>query len=223
MEDYNIVAFYKERKTEVSRHAEAISQMYHLRLKYEKVPSVPDTITALVGVDTVFCIFGRTVFAFRRLMKYVYALKQPVVIVHPDDPVAVYDRLKVPVGYAQENKEKVVWVNFLHHHHPESKIDLIIPREKDENIAFMVRNNVAFIEQVLRKSKASYTKSSVEGSFEQNLKSLFRENKDSLLFIMRPFRIFSFYLPAHIRLYRKYAHAPVLFIPRNDALYIPCH
>ncbi|MDE6451542.1 MAG: hypothetical protein K2L23_04500 [Odoribacter sp.] len=197
--------------------------MYFLQLRYEKVPSVPETITALVGADTVFCIFGRTVFAFRRLMKYVYALKQPVVIVHPDDSTAVYNRLKVPVGYAQENKEKVVWVNFFQRHHPESKIELIIPQEKDENIASMVRNNTAFIEQVLQKSKAFYTKSSVEESFEKNLRSLFRENRDSLLFIMRPFRIFSFYLPFHIRLFRKYAHAPVLFIPRNDALYIPCH
>lgn len=223
MGDYNIVAFYRESETEVSGHAEAIGKMYHLRLRYEKVPPVAETITALVDADTVCCVFGRAFFAFRRLMKYVYALKQPVVIVRPDDSTAVYNRLKVPVGYAQENKEKVVWANFFQRRHPESSIELIVPRERDENIDLMVRNNVAFIEQVLQKSAASYTKRFVEGSFEKNLKGLFRENEDGFLFIMRPFRLFSFYLPARVRLFRKYAHAPVLLIPRNDALYIPCH
>lgn len=223
MSDYGIVAFYRENETEVSKHAEAISQMYHLQLRYEKVPGVPESVAALLGPDTVLCILDRTAFRFRRLMKYVYALNKPVIVVHPNDSAEVYNRLKVPVGYLQENKEKVVWANFFQHNNPDSKIDLIIPKEKDEDIAFMVKNNVVFIEQILQKSKASYTKSFGEGSFEKNLKELFRQSDDCVLFIMRPFRVFSFYLPFNIRLFRKYAHTPTMIIPRDDALYIPCH
>lgn len=223
MSDYGIVAFYRENETEVSKHAEAISQMYHLQLRYEKVPGLPESIAALLGANTVLCILDRTAFKFRRLMKYVYALNKPVIVVHPNDSAEVYNRLKVPVGYLQENKEKVVWANFFQHNNPDSKIDLVIPKEKDEDIAFMVKNNVVFIEQVLQKSKASYTKSFEEGSFEKNLKELFRQSDDCVLFIMRPFRVFSFYLPFNIRLFRKYAHTPTMIIPRDDALYIPCH
>jgi len=223
MSDYGIVAFYKENETEISPHAEVLSKMYHLQLRYEKLPRMPEAVGALLETDTVLCMLDRTAFPFRRLMKYVYAVNKPVIIVHPHDSAEVYNQLKLPVGYLQENKEKVVWANFLQHNHPGCKIELVIPREKDEDIAFMVKNNVAFIEQILQKSKVSYQKSVVEGSFEKNLREIFRESDDCVLFIMRPFRIFSFYLPYNIRLFRKYAHTPVMLIPRDDALYIPCH
>ncbi len=223
MSNYHIVAFYRESETEVSKHAEVISRLFHLQLRYETVPRLPETIAALVGTDTVLCLLDRTAFRFKRLMKYVYALNRPVIVIHPEDSTEVYNHLKVPVGYLQENKEKVVWANFFQRNNPESKIELVVPQEKDEDIASMVRNNVAFIEQILQNSKASYSKSYAKGSFEKNLKELFRGSDDCILFIMRPFRIFSFYLPFNIRLFRKYAHTPTMIIPRDDALYIPCH
>lgn len=223
MDNYEIVAFYQNAEMEISRHAEAISKMYHLRLRYEKVPQLPEAIVTLLGTNTVLCILDRTTFKFKQLMKYVYALNKPMIVVHKNDSPEVYNRLRVPVGYLQENKEKVVWANFFQHNNPNCDLELVIPREKDENIAFMVKNNVDFIEQILQKSKASYKKSFVEGSFERNLKKLFQQSDDCVLFIMRPFRVFSFYLPYNIRLFRKYAHTPTMIIPRDDALYIPCH
>lgn len=223
MSDYHIVAFYKEDKAEISSHAEAVSRMYRLPVRYEKIPGLPSAIPLLAGADAVFCILNRTIFGFRRLMKYAYALKQPVILVHPSDSLEVFRHLKVLVGYLQENKEKVVWANFLQRHHPDSPIELVVSQEKDEDIAAMVQNNVAFIEQVLQTSKASYTKRLLIGSLEKNLKALFGESDSGLLLVMRPFRIFSFYLPFTLRLFRKYARTPMMLIPRNDSLYVPCH
>lgn len=223
MNNYGIVAFYKENESELSAHAEAISKMYHLQLRYEKIPQFPAAISSLLGQDTVLCILDRTVFRFTKLLKYIYALDKPVIVVHPNDSPDVYNRLKVPVGYLQENKEKVVWANFFQHNNPQSKIELVIPKEKDEDIAFMVKNNVDFIENIFQKSNASYVKNFVEGSFEKNLKQIFKDSDDCVIFIMRPFRIFSFYIPKNIGLFRKYAHTPTMIIPRDDSLYIPCH
>lgn len=220
---YEIVAFYKEEISEVSVHAESLSKMYKLQLRYEKVPREPIAISALLGQQTVLCVLDRTLFKFGKLMKYVYALNKPVIVVHRNDSSEVYNHLKVPVGYLQENKEKVVWANFFQRNNAESKIELVIPKEKDEDIAFMVKNNVGFIEQIFHNSKARYEKSYVEGSFEKNLKKIFQESSDCVIFIMRPFRVLSFYFPYNIRLFRKYAHTPTMIIPRDDALYIPCH
>lgn len=223
MSNYGIIAFYKESESEISVHAEAISKMYHLQLRYEKVPALPESISALLGQNTVLCILDRTVFGFRKLLKYIYALSKPVIVVHRNDSPQVYNRLKVPVGYLQENKEKVVWANFFQHNNPGSSVELVIPKENDEDIAFMVKNNVEFIENIFSKSNASYDKTYAEGSFEKNLKKIFKESDDCVVFIMRPFRVFSIFIPYNLRLFRKYAHTPTIIIPRDDSLYIPCH
>lgn len=223
MGNYGIVAFYRENESEIAAPAEALMQIYHLHLRYEKVPQFPEAMASLVGEDTVLCIFERTVFKFRKLMRYVYALNKPCMVVHRKDMPEVYHHLKVPVGYSQENKEKVVWANFLQRNNPASRIELVVPGEKDEHIAFMVENNLAFIENILQKSEARYVKTFQEGSFEKNLKRNFQQSDDCVILIMRPFRIFSFYFPYVLRLFRKYAHTPVLLIPRDDSLYVPCH
>ena len=112
MANYEIVALYKEHESEVSAHAVAISEMYHLTLRFEKVPEMETAINSLLNQNTVLCVIHRSVFKFRKLLKYVYAITKPVIVVHPNDSPEVYNRLKVPVGYLQENKEKVVWANF---------------------------------------------------------------------------------------------------------------
>lgn len=223
MDSYEIVAFYKDSEQEVSAHAVEISTLYNLGLRYEKVPRTEDSIKALLAQNTVLCLFNRSVFKFGKLMKYIYALNKPVIVIHLNDSLSVYNNLKVPVGYLQENKEKVVWANFFQRSNPNAKIELVIPKEKDEDIAFMVKNNVDFIENIFVKSNATYVKTFVDGSFEKTLKSLFKNSEDCVIFVMRPFRVFSFYIPSNLRLFRKYSHTPTLIIPRDDELYIPCH
>lgn len=223
MDRYHIVAFYLENETEISKYAEAVSRMYHLPVRYERMPRLTKSVAVLLSADTVFCMLSRTAIGFRWLMRYVYALDRPVIVVHPDASLDAYGRLKLLVGYQQEEKEKVVWANFFRHNHFECQIELAVPTEKDEGIADKVRNNTEFIEQVLKKSDIPYRQERLGGSFEKNLKLLLQREDTGLLFLMRPFSFFPFYLPYPIRLLRKYARTPVLIIPRDDKLYVPCH
>jgi len=223
MPAYGVVAFYRENRSEIVAVAEIVCKIYRLQLSVEKLPETTDMLPALLPEETVLCILNAEGWHTLKLLKYIYALPRPVLLVRPDQAPETYCRLKVPVGYLPENKEKVMWVNFFQHNHPESETELIVPREKDEGIAAQVRTNVGFIERIFRQSGARYVETSRPGSFEKNLEEVFRESNDCIVFIMRPFRIFSCYVPRTLRLFRKYAHTATLIIPRDDSLYIPCH
>ena len=95
--------------------------------------------------------------------------------------------------------------------------------EKDEHIAAMVRNNLAFMERILKHSEARYEVVNEEKSFEKSLIKVLQDLSPGITLMMRPFRLFPFYYPYTVRLYRKHARSEVLIIPRDDSLYIPCH
>ena len=62
-----------------------------------------------------------------------------------------------------------------------------------------------------------------EKSFEKSLIKVLQDLSPGITLMMRPFRLFPFYYPYTVRLYRKHARSEVLIIPRDDSLYIPCH
>lgn len=223
MTDYEIIVFYREDPAELVSVAEGFAAFYRLRLRYEQIPDLPVAITAFFNENTIMCIFQRQGCAFRRLMKYVYALKRPALIVCGEKSGVAFRSLKVPVGYLPENKEKVMWVNFFRHYNPECQVELVVPHEKDEGIARQVANNVGFFRQVFQKSGVSYNKTSTETGFENTLRQIFQQTDDATVLLMRPFRLFSFQIPLALQLFRKYGRTPALIIPRDDALYIPCH
>lgn len=223
MADYEIVAFYREHEAEIAKRARIVGEKFRLRVRYEKLPGAAGAITALLEEKTVFCMLARETIAFFKLMKYVYALDRPVLVVDHRMLPEACDCLKVPVGYLQENREKVVWANFLQRHHPACRIELVVPQERDEGIAEMVSGNLGFIENILKKSEARYVATFTKVGYERSLKEMFGEREECVVLMMRPFRIFAFYFPYAVRLFRRYGHAPVLFVPRNDSLYIPCH
>ena len=64
---------------------------------------------------------------------------------------------------------------------------------------------------------------SEEKSFEKSLIKVLQDLSPGITLMMRPFRLFPFYYPYTVRLYRKHARSEVLIIPRDDSLYIPCH
>lgn len=223
MADYEMIAFYWEDPSEVLTLAQSFADLYHLLLRPEKIPDIPVTISTLFRENTVMCFFQGETRPFRKLMRWVYAVKKPVLIAYGEQLEAAFHALKVPVGYLPENKEKVMWVNFFRHYHPECQVELLIPREKDEGIAEQVANNVGFMGQVFQQAGVSCRKTFTEAGFEKSLRQIFQQTDDAIVVLMRPFRLFSFQLPLTLRLFRKYGHTPVLIIPRDDALYIPCH
>lgn len=220
---YEIVAFYKEEIEEIRECAENIGRIYGLRHRCEKIPGSEKLISALVGEDSVLCLLQRKAYSFYRLMRYVYAINRPVLILQDHFSADTFRRLKIPVGYLQENKEKGIWANFLQRHHPDCRIEIIVPREKDEHITTMVRNNLVFMERILKHSDARYEVVSEEKNFEKSLMKVFQDAIPGITLMMRPFRLFPFHYPYTVRLYRRHARFDVLIIPRDDSLYIPCH
>lgn len=223
MANYEIVAFYKDSQEEVTDRALKVGKIYHLNVRYEQLPTIETSVRALLSEQTVLCIFNQDHFGFRKLLKYVYEIPKPMLLIRASFPEEAYRHFNIPVGYLQENKEKVVWANFLQRQNSEITIDLAIPQEKDERIAHLVENNVNFIKNIFDNSGARYNCSFFKGSCEQTLRNTFRETDQSIVFLMRPFRLFSFYIPGNLRIYKRYSHTPTLIVPRDDALYIPCH
>lgn len=223
MSVYEIVAFYKESGEEVQEHAEKFARFFGFVVRYEKYPEKETWISELIREDTVVCLFNRDCMNVCKCFRYAYLVRCPVLLFGNGDSTEAYSGLKLPVGYELENKEKAVWANFFRRRNDRLDLELLIPREKDARIAEMVDNNVYFTEKILTESGAIYKKREIGQSYEKLLKSLLREQEDALVLMRLPVRVFSLFIPYHLRIYKRYAHAPVLFIPRDDRLYIPCH
>lgn len=223
MANYEIVAFYSNSEAELETHAAKMGALFGFDVRYEKIPGSELAVTALLTEQSVVTMFSRDVLKWRKLLKYVYAINRPVILVGKDDDPEAFNHLHVPVGYLTENKEKAVWANFFQHCNRQADIKLVVPSEKDDNIAQMVADNLFFIEQVLEKSAVKFTKTFTKGSFEQNLKSIFQTSTQSVVLVLLPFRLFSFYIPSNLRVVKKYSHTPTMLISRDDKLYIPCH
>ena len=193
---YEIVAFYKQEIEEIRECAENIGRLYGWRYRCEKIPGSGKLLSACMGEDSVLCLLKRKSYSFYRLMKYVYALNKPVLVLQDHFSADTFQQLKIPVGYLKEN---------------------------DEHIAAMVRNNLAFMERILKHSEARYEVVNEEKSFEKSLIKVLQDLSPGITLMMRPFRLFPFYYPYTVRLYRKHARSEVLIIPRDDSLYIPCH
>ena len=179
---YEIVAFYKQEIEEIRECAENIGRLYGWRYRCEKIPGSGKLLSACMGEDSVLCLLKRKSYSFYRLMKYVYALNKPVLVLQDHFSADTFQQLKIPVGYLKENMERI-----------------------------------------LKHSEARYEVVNEEKSFEKSLIKVLQDLSPGITLMMRPFRLFPFYYPYTVRLYRKHARSEVLSIPRDDSLYIPCH
>lgn len=223
MEKYGVVAFYGVSPDEVSPHAEAVGRMYGLEVRYEPLPEVPSTVAALMGEETLFCVVERSACGYRKLLRYLYAVRKPFLVVSRGASPEACRHAVLPVGYLAEERESVVWANFFRRRCPEGSLELLVPRERDSGIAAMVGNNLDFMENVLVKSGVVYRKRFAEKSFEKCLREAMGADDGRMVLMMRRFRLFSFYIPYNLRLLRRYTPASVMVIPRDEGLYIPCH
>lgn len=220
---YEIIAFYRESEEEVRGHAERFAAFFGFSVRYEKYPEKEKGIFDFIREDTVVCLFNRDNMNFRKFFRYVYAVQRPALIFGNGCSPEAYHCLKLPVGYDLENKEKAVWANFFGRRNARLDIGLLVPREKDELIAEKVEDNVYFTEKILTGSGAVYQKSEWKQPYEKLLQSVLRNREKSWVLMRLPSRVFSFFIPSILRVYRRHAHVPVLFIPRDESLYIPCH
>lgn len=223
MADYEVIAFFLHEPQEIANHAETLGKKFSFSVRYEQLPRIETGINSLLNEKTILCLFSRDILSFKKLLKYIYVIKKPALLTSSDYSTDAFDSLQLPVGYLQENKENVMWANFFQHRNSAATIELLLPNETDANIKAMVKGNTAFMENIFLKSGATYKKTPFPTNFEKTLKLTFKTQKKSLIFLMRPFRIFSFYTPYPLRLYKRWGHTPILIIPRDDKLYIPCH
>ncbi len=223
MNVYEIIAFYKDSGEEVRAHAERFAELCGFDVRYEKYPEKEHEIFGFIREETVVCLFNRDYLKFRKSFRYAYLVQRPALLFSNGHSPEAYNCLKLPVGYDPGNKEKAVWTNFFRRRNARLDIELLIPREKDELIAEKVDNNVYFTEKILAGSGAVYKKSERKQSYEKLLESLLRNQENSLVLLRLPVRVFSFFIPYNLRIYKRYARTQVLFIPRDDKLYIPCH
>lgn len=223
MSVYEIIAFYNESQEEVSEHAERFAMLYGFEVRYEKYPPKEIEIPDFVGEDTVVCLFNRDHLKLRKCFRYAYLVRRPVLLFGDGNSPEAYNALRLPVGYDLENKEKAVWANFFSRRNARLDLELLMPREKDVQIAEMVDNNVYFTEKILTASGAVYKKRESELSYEKLLKFVLCEQENSLILMRLPVQVFPVFTPYKLRIYRRYAHTPVLFIPRDERLYVPCH
>ncbi|MCM1030610.1 MAG: hypothetical protein NC410_04080 [Oscillibacter sp.] len=220
---YEIVAFYRESEEEVREHAERFAAFCGFGVRYEKYPAGEKGMTDFIREDTVVCVFNRHAMKFRKFFRFVYAVQRPALVFGTGCSPEAYHRLKLPVGYDLENKEKAVWANFFRRRNARLDVELLVPREKDELIAEKVDNNVYFTEKIFTDSGAVFQKSEWKLPYEKLLESILRREENSWVLMRLPSRVFPFFIPFSLRVYRRYAHVPVLFIPRDESLYIPCH
>lgn len=223
MNTREIIAFYRVTEKEIGEHAERFAACYGLRVRYEKYPPAASTVSVLVGEDTVLCMFCLRQMKFRRLLRYVYAVNRPALLFDREDSAAACTALKLPVGYSRENKEKAAWANFFLRNSRQAEAELVIPYERDEGIAGMVRDNADFIEKVFAHSGVNYRKRFADRPIERLLEQLFQGEEKSLVLVMLPSRVFSFFIPYYLRLYKRSPRTQVLLIPRDESLYVPCH
>ncbi len=223
MVNYEVIAFFLHEQQEIANHAETLGKKFSFSVRYEQLPRIETSITSLLNEKTILCLFSRDILKFSKLLKYIYVIKKPALLTSFSYSTEAFDSLQIPVGYLQENKEKVMWANFFRRRNPEAAIELLLPKENDANISAMVKGNTAFMENIFLKSGATYKKTQSPANFEKTLKLTFKTQEKSLVFLMRPFRIFSLYIPYTLRIYKRWGHTPILIIPRDDKLYIPCH
>ena len=115
---YEIVAFYKQEIEEIRECAENIGRLYGWRYRCEKIPGSGKLLSACMGEDSVLCLLKRKSYSFYRLMKYVYALNKPVLVLQDHFSADTFQQLKIPVGYLKENKAASSRVSDRNHRSP---------------------------------------------------------------------------------------------------------
>lgn len=222
MQRYEIVAFHAEREAEVDSFAREFACLYDLDVRMEQLPPVSSVVQSFLTDETVLCVFNADSIPFRRLLRFIYRIKLPVLLVRSACVAEDCMQMSIPVGYQKESKESVVWANFFQRRNPQTEIRLVVPQERDRGIAQLVDDNVQFMSRVLEKSEARFSTLPYAGTFGHTLRAAYADGRHNLTCIMKTYRLFPFYIPFNLRLYR---HAPgsILIISRDDDLYVPCH
>ena len=121
-----------------------------------------NTAMFVIGVPDGLGSDGGCFFTAKKAIKYIRQSRFPVMTVtfaYPD--ATYYKHILLPLDIERQNKEKALWAGYFSRFYG-SVIHILYPKYKDEGLAKLVYDNVAFVEKLYENLEVTYEKHETE-------------------------------------------------------------
>ena len=118
-----------------------------------------NTAMFVIGVDKAA---EEGFFSVKKAIKLIKQSRFPVMTVTADVPDATsYKHILLPLDIERQNKEKALWAGYFSRFYG-SGIHILYPKYKDEGLAKLVYDNVAFVEKLYENLEVTYEKHEIQ-------------------------------------------------------------
>ena len=118
-----------------------------------------NTAMFVIGVDKAV---EKGFFSVKKAIKLIKQSRFPVMTVTADVPDATsYKHILLPLDIERQNKEKALWAGYFSRFYG-SGIHILYPKYKDEGLAKLVYDNVAFVEKLYENLEVTYEKHEIQ-------------------------------------------------------------
>ena len=118
-----------------------------------------NTAMLVIGVDKKG---GEGYFNGKKAIKFIRSSRFPVMTVTQDCQDAFsYKHVLLPLDIERQNKEKALWAGYFSRFYG-SVVHILYPKYKDEGLAQLVNDNVAFVEKLYENLEVTYEKHEIE-------------------------------------------------------------
>ena len=121
-----------------------------------------NTAMFVIGVPDGQGYDGGGLFTVKKAIKFIRQSRFPVMTVTFSYPDATYYKhIMLPLDIERQNKEKALWAGYFSRFYG-SVIHILYPKYKDEGLAKLVYDNVAFVEKLYENLEITYEKHETE-------------------------------------------------------------
>jgi hypothetical protein len=121
-----------------------------------------NTAMFVIGVPDGRGYDGGGLFTAKKAIKFIRQSRFPVMTVTFSYPDATYYKhIMLPLDIERQNKEKALWAGYFSRFYG-STIHILYPKYKDEGLAKLVYDNVAFVEKLYENLEITYEKHETE-------------------------------------------------------------
>lgn len=121
-----------------------------------------NTAMFVIGVPDGQGYDGGELFTAKKAIKFIRQSRFPVMTVTFAYPNATYYKhILLPLDIERQNKEKALWAGYFSRFYG-SVIHILYPKYKDEGLAKLVNDNVAFVEKLYENLEVTYEKHETE-------------------------------------------------------------
>ncbi|MBO6080085.1 MAG: hypothetical protein J6P54_03870 [Bacteroidales bacterium] len=117
-----------------------------------------NTAMFVIGVPDGLGSDGGCLFTAKKAIKFIRQSRFPVMTVtfaYPD--ATYYKHIMLPLDIERQNKEKALWAGYFSRFYG-SVIHILYPKYKDEGLAKLINDNVAFVEKLYENLEVTYEK-----------------------------------------------------------------